>query len=81
MRELLNCIERAGTLAEGDIIDLKDLRPGVTAVSHKRQPNPLGRTLLEMEQSCILDALRQTRGNKSAAASRLGLASGGCTTS
>ncbi|NIN05886.1 MAG: hypothetical protein GTO43_05840 [Armatimonadetes bacterium] len=75
VRELQNFIERAGVMAEGEFIDLAQLRqvlhPGLQA--RKLAAQEAGGSLREMEKALILDALRQTRGNKTAAAALLGI--------
>ena len=73
MRELQNCIERAGVMADGDFIDISQLpqvlHPGLRTTA----PGDHGSTLRDREKAQILDALRQTRGNKTAAAALLGI--------
>jgi len=74
VRELENCIERAGVLAEGDLIDLEEQH---RLVPPSAAPNGAaagtGLSLRDRERSLILDTLRQTRGNKTAAAALLGI--------
>jgi DNA-binding NtrC family response regulator len=75
VRELENCLERAAVLAEGEVIDLTQLRqvlhPGLSGGA---EPQPESRQRLrDMEKTCIHEALRQTRGNKTAAAALLGI--------
>jgi DNA-binding NtrC family response regulator len=73
VRELQNCIERAGVMADGDFIDIAHLRqvlqPGLKTGASREQSS----SLRQMEKELILDALRQTRGNKTAAAALLGI--------
>jgi DNA-binding NtrC family response regulator len=75
VRELQNCIERAGVVADGDVIDFTHprqiLHSGLRPDLHQAA-EPRG-TLREMEKACIKNALRQTRGNKVAAAALLGI--------
>ncbi|MFQ5992381.1 MAG: sigma 54-interacting transcriptional regulator, partial [Nitrospiraceae bacterium] len=72
VRELQNYIERAGVMAEGDSIDLADLCQ-VLRPAHTGRHRDAGSTLREMETSLIMEALLQTRGNKTAAAALLGI--------
>ncbi|MFB3143163.1 MAG: helix-turn-helix domain-containing protein, partial [Candidatus Methylomirabilales bacterium] len=73
VRELQNCIERAGVMADGDFIDISQLpqvlHPGLRTTFQEDH----GSTLRDREKAQILDALRQTRGNKRAAAALLGI--------
>ena len=69
VRELENCIEHAGVMADGDFIDIADLRQVFQTEGSREQVS----SLHEMEKALILDALRQTRGNKRAAAALLGI--------
>jgi transcriptional regulator with PAS, ATPase and Fis domain len=73
VRELENCIQHAGVMADGPFIDISHLRqalrPGLTVDSQKSAVS----SLREMEKALILDALRQTRGNRRAAAALLGI--------
>ena len=74
VRELENYIERAGVLAEGALIDLKEpsrLVPPSAALNGAAVET--GLTMRDQERTLILDTLRQTRGNKTAAAALLGI--------
>jgi len=73
VRELQNCIERAGVMAEGDIIDVGDLRQVLHPVAQAEAQADAGSALRDMEKTLIFDTLRQTRGNKTAAAALLGI--------
>jgi DNA-binding NtrC family response regulator len=74
VRELENCIERAGVLAEGDLIDLEDRSRLVpTGAAQNGAEAGAGLSLRDQERALILDTLRQTRGNKTAAAALLGI--------
>jgi DNA-binding NtrC family response regulator len=73
VRELQNCIERAGVMADGEIIDIGDLRQVLHPVAQAEAQPEAGSALREMEKTLILDTLRQTRGNKTAAAALLGI--------
>ncbi len=70
VRELENILERALTLASGEEIDTADiqLRPMTVA-----DGAPLGDQLEGMERDAIVNALEQTRYNKTAAAKLLGI--------
>ncbi|MEE8152645.1 MAG: sigma-54 dependent transcriptional regulator [candidate division NC10 bacterium] len=73
VRELQNCIEHAAVMADGPFIDIVHLRQVVhTGLTNDPQKGA-GATLREMEKALILDALRQTRGNRRAAAALLGI--------
>jgi len=69
VRELQNCVERAGVMADRDFIDIAQLRQVLQPGSSREQ----GSSLREMEKALILEALRQARGNKTAAAALLGI--------
>ena len=73
VRELENCIEHAGVMADGDLIDIAHLRKVLHPVFQTGASREHGSSLREMEKSLILEALRQTRGNKTAAAALLGI--------
>ncbi|MFQ5802649.1 MAG: sigma 54-interacting transcriptional regulator [Candidatus Methylomirabilales bacterium] len=73
VRELQNCIERAGVMADGDIIDIGDLRQVLHPVAKAGAQTEGGAGLRDMEHTLIQDTLRQTRGNKTAAAALLGI--------
>jgi len=73
VRELRNCIERAGVMADSDFIDIVSLRQVLHPVFQTAGSQEPGGKLSEMEKALILDTLRQTRGNKTAAASLLGI--------
>ncbi len=73
VRELQNCIERAGVMADEDIIDIGDLRQVLHPVAQAGPQTASGAGLRDMEHTLIQDTLRQTRGNKTAAAALLGI--------
>jgi two-component system response regulator PilR (NtrC family) len=80
VRELENVLERAMTLAEGDIIDAADIhlqRSTPEASTEAPSPipptQPLGKQLGDVEKEAIRKALEQTRYNKTAAAKLLGM--------
>jgi DNA-binding NtrC family response regulator len=71
VRELQNCLERAAALAEGTVIDLAD--PRWLAPAQNGTEAGAGLSLRDRERILILDTLRQTHGNKTAAAALLGI--------
>ena len=73
VRELQNCIERAGVMADRNVIDLGQLREVLHPVAQADGHPESRSTLHVMEKMLIMDALRQTRGNKTAAAALLGI--------
>ncbi|MGH7406721.1 MAG: sigma-54 interaction domain-containing protein, partial [Candidatus Methylomirabilales bacterium] len=74
VRELENYIERAGVLAEGACIDLEaPSRLVRTGAGQNGAEAGAGVSLRDRERALILDTLRQTRGNKTAAAALLGI--------
>ena len=72
VRELENCIERAGVLAEGELIDLEE-QSRLVPTGAAQNGAEAGLSLRDRERTLILDTLRQTRGNKTAAAALLGI--------
>ena len=76
VRELENILERALTLTAGNQIDSSDIRLRPMAdgdVPSVADDAPLGAQLAEMERDAIVNALEQTRYNKTAAAKLLGI--------
>jgi two-component system response regulator HydG len=78
VRELRNVLERACMLAEGPVLtdrDLTSLFPSEAAVTSPGRPSPnsLSDDVDRVERESILRALNQVRGNKRAAAERLGV--------
>jgi two-component system NtrC family response regulator len=80
VRQLENSVERAVALAQGRVIDVKDIhldsahgRAGTGAASASDQFLPHGMTLEQWEDNMIREALRRANGNKSQAARLLGL--------
>ncbi|MDH5472033.1 MAG: sigma-54 dependent transcriptional regulator [Gammaproteobacteria bacterium] len=77
VRELENILERALALTDGETIDLVDLQlPRTKQVDDSSQNAnhpPTLSSLADQEQASILEALDQTRWNKTAAAKQLGL--------
>ena len=75
IRELENILERATTLCEDEVIEVDDLQ---LPESNQRQPRagqqqPLGNLLGDTEKEAILQALEETRWNRTAAAKKLGI--------
>ncbi len=78
MRELENCIHRAVLLASGDEIGPEAILPQGNAIAGRaREPAaalPLvGRTVAEVERHLILETLQHTLGNRTHAATILGI--------
>ncbi len=78
VRELKNCVERAATLATGELIETADLAPQVRAFTSTAAPPPLEPgdlvlPLAEVERRHILSTLKHTGGNKMRTAELLGL--------
>jgi len=82
IRELQNAIERALILADGGLISAAHLGlvvppPAAAGIpsgpATGESPAPVMRPLAEVEKQSILEALRRTKGNKSHAATALGL--------
>jgi two-component system response regulator PilR (NtrC family) len=77
VRELENILERAMTLASGDVIDVGDIQlrpdPQEREGHASSDEAPLETQLEEIERDAIVKALEQTRYNKTAAAKLLGI--------
>jgi two-component system response regulator PilR (NtrC family) len=80
VRELENILERATTLAEGDLIHAADIHLQTAAEKDEREPvtappsgQPLGKHIEDVEKEAIRKALEQARYNKTAAAKILGM--------
>ena len=74
VRELRNAIERACILADTEFITERDLACGMTHQGHAASSMSCARPEASAVERCrIVDALRQTRGNKMSAARILGL--------
>ncbi len=79
VRELENILERATTLAEGELIHADDIHLQTSTEPDDMEPvtgpgaQPLGKQLGEVEKEAIKKALEQARYNKTAAAKLLGM--------
>ena len=77
VRELENILERALALAAGDEIGAEDLQLAPTRAGGRRRAElaglPLQERLDAIERKAILEALEQTRYNRTAAAKLLGI--------
>jgi DNA-binding NtrC family response regulator len=74
VRELENAIERAVAMSSGPILHIGDLPSNLQHTSDQEFPEPEQLTTLdEMERRAILRALRETSGDKLAAARLLGI--------
>ena len=79
VRELRSALEYALVLRDGSVIELKHLPPQLNAQLTAPDPRstPAGeRPDCDDEKSVLIDALRRSRGNKSAAARLLGVSRG-----
>ena len=78
VRELMNIVERMAILSDEDVINLKDLPPGVKEISRNSQygelgePIPLSEALSKFEEKIIREAI-STHGTISKAAEILGV--------
>lgn len=75
VRELENCIERAVLLATGDSVEMIHLPPSLrssTQDSEKKDQGILSTVVKANERSLIIEALKETQGNQSEAAKKLG---------
>lgn len=70
VRELRNVIERMVLMSEGDILTMKDARFFERKLPKKTSNQPNKR---EMEEMAILSVLKETKGNKTMAARKLGV--------
>lgn len=76
VRELENEVERAVALAHSDVIAIEDLSEEVQHYELPKQTVAQGchpTSTRQMEKKMIMDALHETKGNKSEAAKRLGI--------
>ncbi|HUV07715.1 MAG TPA: sigma-54 dependent transcriptional regulator [Spirochaetia bacterium] len=74
VRELRNCIESAVVMCKSDVITVEDLPPYLQSNSEGSYVKvPLGATLSDAEKEIIAFTLNQYHGNKSKAASILGI--------
>ncbi len=74
IRELENILERAVTLCEGNRVTLEDLQLPEQPAAGRESPNqPLEAYLGDIEKQAIIQALEETRWNRTAAAKKLGI--------
>jgi len=80
VRELVNILQRAVTLCEGDEISQADLNLGAvpasgeeTAIDHRPEERNLDDYMEEVEKRILTSALREARFNKTQAARELGI--------
>ena len=79
VRELENTMHRAVLLAQGDTIDIDDIRlptgdgPSVTSTDEQTQDGMVGKTVAQVEQDLILQTLDHCLGNRTHAANILGI--------
>src|SRR5207253_8174023 len=73
VRELANTIERLMIFSPGPTIDVDDLQGNLRTGHIVRPVDDLWLTLEEVERRHILRVLESVRGNRAAAAARLGL--------
>ncbi len=76
VRELENCVHRAVVLAQGAVIEPGDLEldpASALGESARTTAGMVGRTMAEVERQMIVDTLRHTFGNRTHAATILGI--------
>jgi DNA-binding NtrC family response regulator len=81
VRQLINALDRAQIMADGNVIRLHDLPEEVTGECAPRpsyspaarSPEPHGETLSDMERTHVVEVLRRERGNKARTARALGV--------
>ena len=74
VRELINIVERCVTLADGSVVDRRDLPPHILKdKTGKTRLLPLAEVAAEAEKSHILRILKVTQGNRTLAAQILGI--------
>ncbi len=73
IRELMNCIESAVVMAQGDIITMEEIPEYLTFKTPGRKGNSKEGLLIELERKAIIDTLNSTRGEKVKAARLLGI--------
>jgi two-component system response regulator AtoC len=71
VRELGNTLERAAIIADSDIIEESHLL--LTARAERREDEPVGTSLRDLERDAIKKALAATDGHRKKAAERLGI--------
>ncbi|MBI4697751.1 MAG: sigma-54-dependent Fis family transcriptional regulator [Nitrospirae bacterium] len=73
IRELINCIESAVVMTQRDHLDIESLPPFLLYGIDKKKSDETGENLFEIEKKAILDAVKNTKGNKAEAARLLGI--------
>jgi len=73
VRELENAMERLVALSPADGLDVSLLGTGAAATAAERAPLPLKERVGAYERGLLVEALRETRGNRTEAARRLGI--------
>ncbi|MCU7866549.1 MAG: sigma-54 dependent transcriptional regulator [Candidatus Thiodiazotropha sp. (ex Lucinoma borealis)] len=76
IRELENILERSVTLLEGSDLEADDLHLPINQKSNQSEElgtRPLGDKMEQVEREAILEALEETRWNRTAAAKKLGM--------
>jgi len=73
IRELMNCIESSVVMSIGDKLDVDSLPPFLTIRQDEYDRGKPAANLFEIEKKAILEALKETDGNKSEAARLLGI--------
>ncbi|NOZ61039.1 MAG: sigma-54-dependent Fis family transcriptional regulator [Calditrichaeota bacterium] len=73
VRELENAIERAIVTSPNGLITVDLLKPVAVQQPRRQEANPVNKSLQEIEQNAIADALNRANGNQTKAARLLGI--------
>jgi two-component system, NtrC family, response regulator AtoC len=73
VRELENVIERSMILSEGGVISVEHINPGQESTITIQSTSPVGTTIHDMEKNLIFSTLHSVDGNRTKAASLLGI--------
>jgi DNA-binding NtrC family response regulator len=73
VRELRNCIERMVVLARSDKLTIADIPPAIRDAANQTSASEPTMNIEATEKQLIIRALQETKGNRTAAAAKLGI--------